>query len=69
MRHKESFRYYESGYPFEYYMVRFIYSEKSEFLNKSNPDVKGVRKTHDCASFSKDMGTAVTIGINYPRGA
>jgi len=35
MRHKESFRYYESGYPFEYYMVRFIYSEKSEFLNKN----------------------------------
>ena len=34
MRHQESFRYYESGYPFEYYMVRFIYSEKSEFLNK-----------------------------------
>jgi phospholipid-binding lipoprotein MlaA len=29
-RHKESFRYYESGYPFEYYMVRFIYHEKRE---------------------------------------
>ena len=29
-RHKEKFRYYESGYPFEYYMVRFIYHEKRE---------------------------------------
>lgn len=27
-RHKQSFRYYESGYPFEYYMVRFIVHEK-----------------------------------------
>lgn len=23
-RHQQSFRYYESGYPFEYYMVRFF---------------------------------------------
>ena len=30
MRHRQSFRYYESGYPFEYYMVRFIYHEKRE---------------------------------------
>jgi phospholipid-binding lipoprotein MlaA len=29
-RHKQSFRYHESGYPFEYYMVRFIYQEKRE---------------------------------------
>jgi phospholipid-binding lipoprotein MlaA len=29
-RHKQSFRYYESGYPFEYYMVRFIYHQKRE---------------------------------------
>ena len=29
-RHEQSFRYYESGYPFEYYMVRFIYHEKRE---------------------------------------
>lgn len=29
-RHQKSFRYYESGYPFEYYMVRFIYHEKRE---------------------------------------
>jgi phospholipid-binding lipoprotein MlaA len=29
-RHQDSFRYYESGYPFEYYMVRFIYHEKRE---------------------------------------
>jgi phospholipid-binding lipoprotein MlaA len=28
MRHQQSFRYYESGYPFEYYMVRFFYHEK-----------------------------------------
>lgn len=27
-RHQQSFRYYESGYPFEYYMVRFLYHEK-----------------------------------------
>lgn len=27
-RHRKSFRYYESGYPFEYYMVRFIYHEQ-----------------------------------------
>jgi phospholipid-binding lipoprotein MlaA len=29
-RHRDSFRYFESGYPFEYYMVRFIYHEKRE---------------------------------------
>jgi len=29
-RHQQSYRYYESGYPFEYYMVRFIYHEKRE---------------------------------------
>jgi len=29
-RHQHSFRYYESGYPFEYYMVRFFYHEKRE---------------------------------------
>lgn len=29
-RHQESFRYYKSGYPFEYYMVRFLYREKRE---------------------------------------
>jgi len=28
MRHQQPFRYYESGYPFEYYMVRFLYHEK-----------------------------------------
>ena len=32
MRHKEKFRYYESGYPFEYYMFRFLYIKKSELL-------------------------------------
>ena len=30
MRHQQKFRYYESGYPFEYYMVRFLYHEKRE---------------------------------------
>ena len=29
-RHQQSFRYYESGYPFEYYMVRFFYHEKRQ---------------------------------------
>lgn len=27
-RHQQSFRYHESGYPFEYYMVRFFFHEK-----------------------------------------
>lgn len=30
MRHQQSFRYYESGYPFEYYMVRFLHHQKRE---------------------------------------
>jgi phospholipid-binding lipoprotein MlaA len=29
-RHQQSFRYYDSGYPFEYYMVRFINHQKRE---------------------------------------
>ncbi len=29
-RHQQSFRYYESGYPFEYYMVRFFYHKMRE---------------------------------------
>ena len=29
-RHQVKFRYYESGYPFEYYMVRFLFHEKRE---------------------------------------
>jgi len=29
-RHQQSFRYYESGYPFEYYMVRFFHHQKRE---------------------------------------
>ncbi len=29
-RHQQPFRYYESGYPFEYYMVRFLSREKNE---------------------------------------
>jgi phospholipid-binding lipoprotein MlaA len=30
MRHQETFRYYESDNPFEYYLVRFLYREKRE---------------------------------------
>jgi len=30
MRHQQQFRYYGSGYPFEYYMVRFLYHQKRE---------------------------------------
>ena len=30
LRHRQSFRYFESGFPFEYYMVRFFYHEKRE---------------------------------------
>jgi len=33
-RHQQSFRYYESGYPFEYYMVRFFYHEKREIESR-----------------------------------
>jgi phospholipid-binding lipoprotein MlaA len=35
-RHQQSFRYYDSGYPFEYYMVRFFYHEKRE-IESSKP--------------------------------
>lgn len=28
LRHRESFRYYESDYPFEYYMVRYLVSQE-----------------------------------------
>ncbi|NVN92392.1 MAG: VacJ family lipoprotein [Desulfuromonadales bacterium] len=30
LRHRESFRYYDSDYPFEYYMVRYLFSERRE---------------------------------------
>jgi len=34
-RHQQSFSYYDSGYPFEYYVVRFLYHEKRELdVNK-----------------------------------
>lgn len=36
MRHQQSFRYYESGYPFEYYMVRFLYHTQRE-LESTKP--------------------------------
>jgi phospholipid-binding lipoprotein MlaA len=32
LRHKQKFRYYESGYPFEYYIVRFLYRQNSELM-------------------------------------
>ena len=39
MRHQQSFRYHESGYPFEYYMVRFFSHEKREIeAGKSLPE-------------------------------
>jgi phospholipid-binding lipoprotein MlaA len=38
-RHRDSFRYYESGYPFEYYMVRFIYHEKRELESGTRKDI------------------------------
>jgi len=38
-RHQQDFRYYESGYPFEYYMVRFFNHQKREIESgKSLPD-------------------------------
>jgi phospholipid-binding lipoprotein MlaA len=38
MRHLQSFRYFESGYPFEYYLVRFIYHQKRELESARPPD-------------------------------
>ena len=32
LRHREKFRYYESGYPFEYDMLRFLYHKRGELL-------------------------------------
>jgi phospholipid-binding lipoprotein MlaA len=32
LRHQEKFRYYESGNPFEYYIVRFLYRQSHELL-------------------------------------
>jgi phospholipid-binding lipoprotein MlaA len=40
LRHKEKFRYYESGYPFEYYIVRFLYYKRGELLMKSDSDLQ-----------------------------
>jgi phospholipid-binding lipoprotein MlaA len=39
-RHQQSFRYFESGYPFEYYMVRFIFHEKREIEINPQPAAK-----------------------------
>ncbi|MBJ6748704.1 MlaA family lipoprotein [Geomonas anaerohicana] len=30
LRHRETFRYYDSDYPFEYYMVRYLFSQERE---------------------------------------
>jgi hypothetical protein len=30
LRYRESFRYYDSDYPFEYYMVRYLFSQERE---------------------------------------
>lgn len=38
-RHQLNFRYFESGYPFEYYVVRFLYHEKRE-LEITKPPAK-----------------------------
>lgn len=43
MRHRQSFRYYESGYPFEYYMVRFFYHQKRELESARPPADKQVK--------------------------
>ena len=37
IRHQQSFRYFESGYPFEYYMVRFFYHQKRELESARSP--------------------------------
>lgn len=36
-RHQQGFRYFESGYPFEYYMVRFFYHNKRELESGKPP--------------------------------
>lgn len=36
-RHQKSARYFESGYPFEYYMVRFLYHEKRDIESGKRP--------------------------------
>ncbi|MDD5105453.1 MAG: VacJ family lipoprotein [Desulfuromonadaceae bacterium] len=36
-RHQQSFRYYDSGYPFEYDMVRFLYHSKREIESGKPP--------------------------------
>lgn len=38
MRHQQSFRYFDSGYPFEYYMVRFFYHEKRNIESAKPPE-------------------------------
>ncbi|UFS71132.1 VacJ family lipoprotein [Geomonas sp. RF6] len=41
-RHQVPFRYYRSGYPFEYYMVRFFYHQKRELdIRKAPASGKG----------------------------
>jgi phospholipid-binding lipoprotein MlaA len=38
LRHRQSFRYYESGYPFEYYMTRFLYHQTREIESARHPE-------------------------------
>jgi len=37
LRHQTQFRYYRSGYPFEYYLVRFLYHQKRELDIMKSP--------------------------------
>jgi phospholipid-binding lipoprotein MlaA len=37
-RHQQGFRYYDSGYPFEYYLVRFLYHEKRDLESAKPPE-------------------------------
>lgn len=37
LRHEQKFRYYGSGYPFEYYLVRLFYRESREIMVKKKP--------------------------------
>jgi len=50
LRQKGKFRYYESGYPFEYYMVRFLYHMSGEFfapeVAKTNPEDQTIWHDH-----------------------
>ncbi|HBA89015.1 MAG TPA: ABC transporter [Geobacter sp.] len=40
LRHQQGFRYYDSGYPFEYYMVRFLYHQSREIETGKAPEAE-----------------------------